>query len=90
MKSCKIENINDLIGFVNEYYDTKYNKEVYSVVGKFFNTRVIRFSDESKETFIEKIQGFYNYCSTNTDRPSFLMKDPTDEFEFIQVLEAYY
>ena len=90
MKSCKIENVNDLIEFVNEYYDTIYNKEVYSIVGKFFNTTVIKFSDESKESFIEKIQGFYNYCSTSTYIPPFLMKDPTDEFQIVQVLEAYY
>ena len=90
MKGYKIESIEELISFVDEYYDTEHQSVVFKAVGGYFNTKVVVFKDESKEVFIDKIWGFYNYCLTSEHKHDFLMKNPNDEDEIIKVLEAYY
>jgi len=90
MKSTKIENINELLSFIDEYFDTKHKNTVLSTVGRYFDTIVIVFEDETKESFMHKVESFYNYCLTSDDKPNFLLRNPTDEFEISQILEAYY
>ena len=90
MKPTKIENIKDLLNFIDEYFDTKHKGTVLSTVGRYFDTIVIVFEDESKESFLHKVESFYNYCLTSDDKPRFLVRNPTDEFEIGQLLEEYY
>jgi hypothetical protein len=90
MNGYKIKNIEQLISFADEYYDTKYQSVVLKAVGNFLNTIVVVITDETKESFIDKIWGFYEYCLTSDHTPKWLMKNPDDENEIIQVIEAYY
>lgn len=90
MKPQKIEDIKDLLSFIDEYFDTKHKGTVLSTVGRYFDTIVIVFEDESKESFLHKVESFYNYCLTSDDKPRFLVRNPTDEFEISQIYEAYY
>lgn len=92
MKPQKIENILQLVDFINEYYNTEHKEVMFNVVSQFLNTCIVRFGDaETKESFIDKVWGFYEYCLTSKGHiPPFLIKDPTDEFQIIQLLEAYY
>ena len=90
MKGYRIESIEELINFVDKYYNTEHQGIVFKAVGGYFNTKVVVIEDETKESFIDKIWGFYQFCLTSDYTPTFLIKNPNDEDEIIQVLEAYY
>jgi len=90
MKPTKIEDIKDLLSFIDEYYDTEYQNTVISAVKNYFDVIVVFFGKESKESFMHKVESFYNYCLTSDDKPNFLLRNPTDEFEISQVLDEYY
>ena len=90
MKPTKIENIKDLLSFIDEYYDTEHQNTVISAVKNYFDVIVVFFGEESKESFRTKVESFYNYCLTSNDKPSFLLRNPEDEFEIGQLLEKYY
>jgi len=90
MKPQKIENITELVAFINEYYDTERQDVVFKAVGGFLNTKIIIFEGETKESFRTKVESFYNYCLTSEYIPPFLIRNPNDEFEIGQLFEAYY
>ena len=90
MKPQKIENINDLLNLIDEYYDTEHKDVVISAVRNYFDVIVVFFGEESKKSFAHKVESFYNYCLTTNDKPKFLLRNPTDEFEISQLLDEYY
>jgi len=90
MKPQKIENITELLAFIDEYYDTRRQDIVFKAVGGFLNTKIIIFEDEPKESFRTKVESFYNYCLTSEYIPPFLIRNPDDEFEIGQLFEKYY
>lgn len=90
MKAQKIEDIKDLLSFIDEYYDTEHQDIVFKAVGGFLNTRILMFEEEPKESFTTKVESFYNHCLTSEYIPPFLIRNPNDEFEIGQLFEKYY
>lgn len=90
MKPQKIEDIKDLLRLIDDYYDTKHKDVVISAVRNYFDVIVVFFGKESKESFMHKVESFYNYCLTAEKKPDFLLRNPTDEFEISQLLDEYY
>ena len=80
MKSTKIENIEQLLEFIDEYYDTEHKSIVLKAAQGFLNTRIVRFGDESKESFRTKVESFYKYCLTSETIPTFLVRNPSEDF----------
>jgi hypothetical protein len=78
----EINNINDLITFIEDEYDN--NRDiVIDVIEKVFNVVIITFSNETKEQFTNRVNEFYKtfYIDNNTtEKPNFLMAKYEDEF----------
>ena len=89
MKAHKIESIEQLVEFIDEYYDTEHKSIVLKAVQGFLNTRIVRFGDESKESFRTKVESFYKYCLTSETIPTFLVRNPSDEFNIKDLADGY-
>ena len=88
MKATKIEDIDGLVKFFDTYYDT-HKSTVLKAAQGFLNTRIVRFGDESKESFRTKVESFYKYCLTSETIPTFLVRNPSDEFNVKDLPNGY-
>ena len=82
MKPQKIEDINDLVRFIDEYYYTHKNTILKAVEG-FLNVQTMQFFEESKEVFIQKVMNHYDYIKTlpeDAELPIFLTHNPKEGF----------
>ena len=82
MKPQKIENINELLSFIDEYYYTHMNIVLKAVEG-FLNVQTMEFFEESKEVFIQKVMDHYDYIKTlpeDAELPIFLTHNPKEGF----------
>ena len=83
MKEQQVRTIDELNLFIYTYYDTHTNV-VLNVVSKYFGVIVFQVGNETKEEFIEKVNGFYKQLEnkpTHWKRPLLLSYEITEEFD---------
>lgn len=84
----EINNIDDLLKFINDEYDTN-RQIVLDVVQKIFDVVIVSFSNETKEQFLNRVDNFYKtfYLENNTNElPRFLMSKYGDEFNIKHIV----
>ena len=83
MKPQKIESIDQLLEFIDEYYDTEHKSTVLKAVEGYLNVKTMELFKESKEVFIQKVINHYDYIKTlpeDAEQPVFLTHNPSEEF----------
>lgn len=83
MKKQKINTINDLLDFIDKYYDTNLGV-VSKVVSKYFDVIIFHWQNETKEDFMNKVKEFYRQLQDippHYERPIFLSTEITETFD---------
>lgn len=92
MKTQKIKDIDDLVRFIDEYYDT-HKSTVLKAVEGYLNVKTMELFKESKEVFIQKVINHYDYLKTlpaDAEQPIFLTHNPSNEFEIKDLVKRLF
>lgn len=83
MKPQKIEDINDLVRFIDTYYYT-HRQTILKAVEGFLSVKTMELFEEPKDVFIQKVVNHYDYIKTlpaDAELPIFLTHNPKEEFK---------